>query len=367
MKTIIACTLVTFATVGPAFAAADVPPPKDVFERPVSAAIEVEPEERGITRAKQNARSAQAEARRSRDVRREIGASSVPGVPAPPYGTHISEDAQVAWTAAVDGETSSRLADDIREMVMRPARMASSPLIIADGGADAGNLAKLNEDLAVMTRILSKAVDTDNSRSPQNWAMGIVVTTLGGPRMPQSIYLDGYGALFMLNARYPLVAPETAEPVKEPEAETDSEWEDAKAEVLGRRNANRARVKQARAKAAPEYDATQVENMKHMLIDALKSARNIRGLKPTDWITVVVTGSDGLPGPQIKSATSQFSFKYNQPGPGYEDVLIAHADKPTGSESSQMVVRIKKSEVDAFANASLTADEFAKRVQINTR
>src|ERR1051325_11675602 len=82
-----------------------------------------------------------------------------------------------------------------------PARTGGQPLIVRSSDAAAKNLPNLQEDLAIMSRILSKAAGREGHEA----AMGIVLSALPGSRHPQSIYLEGYGALFLLNVKFPLV------------------------------------------------------------------------------------------------------------------------------------------------------------------
>lgn len=325
-----------------------------------------------LDRARKDMQRAQVEMKKSLDVR------PFPGAPKPPAPPEMIEET-FDWNVA-SGGAFAQLGADMRALVNRPGRTLLNPLIVQHSTDDPAQAAHLEEDLAVMSRILNKAADPEAGRTAQNWAMGIVVTTLGAPQAPQTLYLDGYGALFLLSVKYPLVAPEAEEPVKAPAVEPDSEWEAAKAEVFGRRGGAMARARGERGRKGASYDAAQVEDLKHRLVDALKSAKNIRSLKDSEWITVVVTGSDGGRGATVRAASPpvyqmdpelmrRYGLVPQAPNvPADKDVMVYTAETGSSGEStSQMVLRVKKEDVDAFANARLTADEFERRVSITTR
>ncbi len=326
-----------------------------------------------LDRTRKDMQLAQAELKKSPEVR------PFPGGPKPPAPPEMMEEA-FDWNVA-GGGTFAQLGADIRALVNRPGRTPLNPLVVQHSTDDPAGAAHLEEDLAVMSRILNKAAEPEAGQTAQNWAMGIVVTTLGASQAPQTLYLDGYGALFLLSVKYPLVAPEAEEAAKAPAVEPDSEWEAAKAEVFGRRGGAAARARAERGRKGASYDATQVEDLKLRLVDALKSAKNIRSLKDSDWITVVVTGSDGGRGATVRAASPpvyqmdpELMKRYGlvpprmPDGPPDKDVMVYTTEAgPSGDSTSQMVLRVKREDVDAFANARLTADEFERRVSITTR
>lgn len=328
-----------------------------------------------LDRGRKDMQLAQAELKKTPEVR------PFPGAPKPPAPPEMIDE-PFEWNVAEGGGGGAfaQLGADIRALVNRPGRALLHPLIVQHSTDDPARAAHLEEDLAVMSRILNKAADPEAGRAAHNWAMGIVVTTLGAPQAPQTLYLDGYGALFLLSVKHPLVAPEAEEPVKAPAVEPDSEWETARAEVFGRRGGVAARARTERGRRGASYDAAQVEDLKHRLVDALKSAKNIRSLKDSDWITVVVTGSDGGRGATVRAASppvhpmppelaKRYGLVPQTPNvPADKDVMVYTTEAgPSGDSASQMVLRVKREDVDAFASARLTADEFEKRVAITTR
>src|SRR5207247_9731478 len=87
-----------------------------------------------------------------------------------------------------------------------------------------------------MSRILDKTV-AKKLDDRGNRLMGINVLFAPGSGSIRKLYLEGYGALFLLNVNFPLLPPpEKAEATKE-KSETDSTWEDAKQELYGQSDA----------------------------------------------------------------------------------------------------------------------------------
>src|SRR6266542_3854640 len=80
-------------------------------------------------------------------------------------------------------------------------------LVIRTSDTDAKAQANLEEDLAVMSRILDKALDQKLNVDHRQRAMGIDVFFAPGSSPIRSLYLEGYGALFLLSVNFPLLPP----------------------------------------------------------------------------------------------------------------------------------------------------------------
>jgi hypothetical protein len=204
-----------------------------------------------------------------------------------------------------------------------------------------------------MSRILAKAVGHDQKEA----AMGIVLSALPGSRRPQSMYLEGYGALFLLNVQFPLVPP--AKEDEKAEKQADTTWEKTKQELYGSRTGN-MRIWNDRA---VEYDQQQVDDLKKDVLDALKNAGNIRAVKPDESITVAVLGNHaGGPGRFVKSATT-----FTPDGARKTNRFYTVGDRArvgAGRETT-LIIRAKKSDVDAFNKGTIESDEFKKRASIS--
>lgn len=225
----------------------------------------------------------------------------------------------------------------------------------------------LEEDLAVMTHILDKAL-SDRFADDQSArvAMGINVTFVPGEHPMRSLYLDGYGALFFVNVNFPLLAPPAAKNVEKEKPPTDSTWEEARQELYGQ-PAGRT----SESRSHPEYDATKVKELKDALLDSMKDASNIRGIQPDESITVCVIGAPvgapkhtatGSGGGGSQSADSDYAQAIME----FDRTMgsFPGARDDAGENKTTLTIRVRKADCEAFAKGKLTADEFRNKAVI---
>src|SRR2546423_12469914 len=134
-----------------------------------------------------------------------------------------------------------------------------------------------------MSRILDTTVAKNVDGDRELRFRGISVLFAAGSGSMRNPYLEGSGALFLLNVNVPLLPPpEKAEPTKE-KSETNSTWEEAKQELYGQSDAWAQVGKTLKFSMTPgrqqEYDKEKVDALKESLLEALKNTTNIRNLK----------------------------------------------------------------------------------------
>ena len=240
-------------------------------------------------------------------------------------------------------------------------------LVIRTSDADAKAQASLEEDLAVMSRILDKTTAKQPDNGPENRFMGINVLFAPGSGSIRNLYLEGYGALFLLNVNFPLLPPpEKTEPTKE-KSETDSTWEEAKQELYGQSDPWAQAGKEFRLSMSTgpqqEYDKDKVENLQESLLEALKNATNIRNLKADESITACVFGGVSVPSGKARTWVKRGSGPQDA---DREDILVTGNDDSPPTRGTIMTIRVKKSDADAFAKGKLTLDDFRKKASITT-
>ena len=270
-------------------------------------------------------------------------------------------------SAAVQNNFEQASSEFAGAFFLRPPR-GGRTVVVPTGSADPRSFATLEEDLNVMARVLDKAISPKGDRGAHK-AMGIEVNSfaLGSPSPARNLYLEGYGAVFLLNVRFPLRAPpEKPEPAKDKE-ETSSEWEDAKSELYGPRPGEAPlgvweTAHSFRGKAE-EYDAQKVEDLKTDLLEALKNAAHIRQLKGDETVTVVVIGGESA---RSEAGVLRKNPTASTPGTANRLYVAAGVDKRKGGSGpeSTLVIRVKKSDVDALAKGKLDADEFRKKAAV---
>src|SRR5437660_5081369 len=301
------------------------------------------------------------------EARRQIAEHMAKGREAIELAQAAAPVAPAAVSGAAVAPHVPAFQDRLQSIVHRGHDGPGRALVIRTSDADAKAQGNLEEDLAVMSRILDKTLAQKLDEDRQNRFMGINVLFGPGSSPIRSIYLEGYGALFLLNVNFPLLPPpEKAEQTKE-KSETDSTWEEAKRELNGRHDAWSQVGKAFKFSMAggpeQEYDEKKVEDLQEGLLEALKNATNIRNLKPDETLTVCVFGGASA-GP--RKARTVRALPKPAPDAPEEEVFVSMRDDGVPARGTIMTIRVKKSDADGFAKGELNADEFRKRASITT-
>jgi hypothetical protein len=343
-----------------------------LLNAPISRAQETAPEPAGLPQAQQAMQGTQEELARTQAEAQKTQAQAQKAqadakadfAKARQQMEHAQKEmAQASAEAGAGGSggyaTSPRPAftQRLQNVVHAPDNGAGKALVIRSSETDLREQTQLEEDLAVMSRILEKAASEragGHAGGPYGaTAMGIDVFYTPAASPLRSLYLDGYGALFMLNVGFPFLPPPKAEGQQE-KPEANSDWEDAKQELYGQPGGGRAMV----ASSEP-YDEERVNRFRDGLLESLKNATNIRGLKPDDSITVCVFGGPSSGQPKART--------YVKRGTGSGEARSAVAVSGwAGSPMRQtiMTIRVKKSDADAFAKGAMTLEAFRKRAHV---
>ncbi|MBC8001449.1 MAG: hypothetical protein H7X97_02575 [Opitutaceae bacterium] len=279
-----------------------------------------------------------------------------------------------------------------------PKNASGRTLVLRGASLDEAKAGELEEDLNVMSRVLDKSMERTAGSGAQDKVLGIFVSGLPGSRTPQNLYLDGYGALFIMNARFPLVpSPNEEKDEKQPKAESSSSWDDARREIYGTPPGMQGMESFERTPV--RYDADKVEGLKKEILESLKDAANIRHLKPDDLITVTVMSGDTMfvRGGEVKSVPPRAGATMKSAGPAdmKREQALASARSRVEADvarveversrieakraevqkvrtvfgdgkgrSSALTIRVKKSDVDSFAKGKLDLDGFRKKASI---
>lgn len=239
-------------------------------------------------------------------------------------------------------------------------------LVIPREETDLKSMAETEEDMSVMSHILDKAASSKDDKNAR--AMGITIHGAMSSSTPRNLYLDGYGALFFLNVNYPLLPPPNKKEETQPKQETSTEWEDARRELFQPSSYSSDLAKLytfdqangafafASGGPAEEFDADKVEELKNNLIGALKNAVHIRKLKADETVTIVVNGRNANTEVKARrtSATSRSSNAWIVRTGGTEN------------KATRLIVRAKKSDIEAFQKDKTSLEEFRKHVSVMT-
>ena len=278
-----------------------------------------------------------------------IGFGQEKPTPIPPESGGFGRSGQSVNKSTVVTQNNKRGPREIRAYSASVApfnERAAKTMIIRSSPADQKANDQLQEDIAVMYRILQKAVG-DHSRD-EKILMGVPFSLPGA----RTLYLQDYGLVFTFNVDMPLVAePKAEKKVAEDADDTNEEWEEARNDLFGQKHFMKGGHKPSRP-----FDAGEVEELKQGVIEALRNASNIRNLKPNDWITVVIRGKrfDTAVWP---AEGDKFRFEV-------DNNVIYNSDE-MGSEST-MVLRVKKSDVDDIAKKKGEKGSLKDKVTVTT-
>lgn len=209
---------------------------------------------------------------------------------------------------------------------------------------------RLGEDLGVMSRILEKSIGKGPNRAEHGWS-GVFLG--GGPSPgPDAMYLDGFGALFLLRVDFPLVAPAKGKSAKEPAA-ADRTWEETRRE-LREGGTGEVRIWDTFAvKTLPEFDDGRVKELRDALVGAFKHASNLAGVKADENVAVTVFGPLAVNDDQPLMTSNRR---------GRVEVIDGN-----GKAGSMLTLRAKKADIDAWATGKLSDEEFGKKVRETLR
>jgi hypothetical protein len=243
-----------------------------------------------------------------------------------------------------------------------PASYRTLILPMGEGGLESGTV---REDLTIMGRVLDKALHPEQERRANPFRLELGSMRMGGRNELDALYLEGYGAVFLLEVDYPLAPAPTAEKHGEKgAAEVDEAWEEARREVRGRPGSES--LPYLRERQGPTYEEQRVEGMKVRMLEALRQGRNIRALRPDETLTVVVSGP--APGGRARVAKVRTSRREGDGGDGSTEVKVRKEIVEQGTPSgSVLTLRVRKSELEQLAKETLKWDDFVKRVGVQIR
>ncbi|MEN6307173.1 MAG: hypothetical protein ABFD91_05395, partial [Anaerohalosphaeraceae bacterium] len=197
---------------------------------------------------------------------------------------------------------------------------------------------QIREDMRVMSQIWD---DTVNPNAQQGWfTMQFVGGLFNTSSATSGIFIGDYGVVFLQNVDYPLMPTDQAEVTTQPkDPAADEVWQKAKKKIQGQ-----AVEEEPRDKEAILYDEEQVEALKEKCIKAFRHAANIRNLEPEQWVVLVIRHTS-------------------------EENAVAAADENAETlidNTSTMMLRAAKKDIDVFAKKSDNLEQFMKTVQVLT-
>jgi len=247
-------------------------------------------------------------------------------------------------------------------------------LVIPSEKIDIEELLKINEDMGVMARIFEKNLEQAQLRTTRSGIFfsrnDSFATFFGGGRGEiQSMYLQGYGALFLMKVDFPLTpSTDTQDDEKETQKaeEGDLVWQQMRRQMYEPEKVDR---RHRTDHPEEKYDAGKVENLKTTLIKALKHAANIRSMKQDESVILTVTGSGEATGttitpPKLFRGAPIVSERDADGNTRTRIVQGSSLDNVGLSSPAILIIRAKRSQIDDFAKGILDFDKFRESVQV---
>jgi hypothetical protein len=246
----------------------------------------------------------------------------------------------------------------------RPAQS----LIVQSSPSEPAKQTQIQEDLAVMSRLLDKAAGQGGGDRAMR-VLGLELMFTPGAQTQRALALDGYGALFFLPVNIPLLPVAEGTASAATNAPKHSAWEETRRELYSPKSPGFSTDQLITTlhgqPAVQAYDEAKVTRLKDAIIDTLKQAANMRHLKPDEFVTVVVTGP--------AAGRSRFAVRHEirrQEDGDAEDRPAITIQKIRPGESAAgntvMTIRARKSDIDAAAKAKSPNADFKSNVTVTT-
>jgi len=214
----------------------------------------------------------------------------------------------------------------------------TSSLIIPGQKTTSETIRQIREDMRVMSQIWD---DTVNPDAQQGWfTMRFVGGLFNTNAMTSQIFIGDYGIIFLQHVDYPLMPTNQIEAQAQPkDPAADEVWQKTKKKLQGQPVDEPSQSEQGEA-----YDADKVEALKEKSIKAFRHAANIRNLEAQQWVVLVIR------------CTSQ-----DEVMPVDEENTETPMDN-----SSTLILRAVKKDIDAFAKNPDNLEQFKKAIQVLT-
>jgi hypothetical protein len=258
------------------------------------------------------------------------------------------------------------------------------------------------EDLNVLSLIFSRHLERalgEEGSEARDYKLGIPMLLQTGGRWVEASYIEGFGAVFNLRVRFPLV-PAAAPDKDTPSSQQDSEWEQARRALAGGTQDDPRRLNPY--EKARRYSPNLVETLKKRVIELLRNASNLRHVQPDEWIAVTFAGppnvvtrpsgsvggagqawaqpgyqigkngddSETPPEPSLPAAKPPEGpsprASHSTPGAPGAAKISQTAAPQTPDRATVMTIRVKKRDADAFAGNKMSEDQFFHAAEITS-
>src|SRR6266581_3139139 len=160
---------------------------------------------------------------------------------------------------------------------------ADSPVsVISFKQSDEKVMDETAEDLNILSLILSQHLERAGAES-SDYKLGIPIVLKTSGHAVTASYIEGFGAIFSLKVRFPLVAPQIPGGENQNTA-AQSQWDEARRALRG--DAEPVSRSWQRTREVEPYDPRMVETLKKRALELLRNASNLRHVKDDEWVIV---------------------------------------------------------------------------------
>jgi hypothetical protein len=222
-------------------------------------------------------------------------------------------------------------------------------IVVPSGPLDDADVDAIADDLAIMSRIFGKALRQEFGEGYEPPPEHAIMAPLFAGHGPRAVFLQGHGAVFILNVKFPLAGPQEQER-PEAEEEPDSIWEDTRREMKEPPGFPFAAEPPHRPpRGGPEFDPEKVERLTAVLLETVRHAANMHGLEPGHSIAVAVTGTAPVTPPD-------YAWRSEVRADVGRTVVIS--GRLGGQRPAVLTIHVRKADVDAFATGESDSEQF---------
>jgi hypothetical protein len=242
-------------------------------------------------------------------------------------------------------------------------------------------ISAITEDMTIMARIFDKKVNPQRTKPNfvdmfiGNHHGNCLPFLTGNDQFTRGLYVQGYGALFLITIDFPLMPPPEIE-VEQSASDIDPVWQQTQRELYTPitipKRVNTGIVEDERGAYYIsnyavtenfEYNSEKVKELKRTLLNLLKYASNIKHINSNESVAIAVTGASQPV--LIKKITTKRSSGI-APTVGSAEPTEIKITASSSTTASVMTIRVLKSDVDAFAKGELDFDQFLQLAEIRT-
>jgi len=282
------------------------------------------------------------------------------------------------------------------------AESGGNVLVIPTKGVSPVEFTQIAEDMRVMLNILREKLSEPRTVRGVLYDYGDFFADAG--RSTEALYLQGYAAMFMLKADFPLSVPsQPGQAERQETAPGDPVWQRARDRLY----APHIPGPYGPVGMPREADQKSLDQLKEDLIQTLRHAANIRNIDPNEWIILTVTersstssgggfgggmysgmsmmggmgggygGTMGGMGGGYGGMMGGYGGAYGSGGMGVDPSPGTSARRrgsagrvpqapSTPAAATALTIQAKKSDIDAFSKGTLPPDQFRRQVKVFT-